>query len=395
MVTDFPIQAILDRLVHRIVDVLPITAAGVTLISPATHPRYVAASNESALRYEKIQSELGEGPCLAAYEAGKAVVVPDLHEDFRFPTFARRALEAGLVAVFTFPLRHGDEQLGALDLYRDTAGRLDATAMRAAQTLADVAAAYLLNAQSRAEARDPTERTDQRYGYTSALEALRDSEDRKAAILASSPDAVITLNHEGRIDELNPAAEQTFGFAATDVLGRKLADVVFPPDQRDARSRDINRLVMTGDGPLSGQWTELLAMRSDGTLFPAEIRIHAVDRPGPPLFTGVVRDITDRKSEEAVRRSLEHLLHQAQRLESIGQLASGVAEDLNDLLGVILNYASFVAKVVADDAEAKHDVEQILAATDRAVRLARQLLTSAHQGEDQGWSPSYSLKPTS
>ena len=159
LVTDFPIQAILDHLVGRIVDVLPITCAGVTLIAPGVDPRYVAASDDSALRFEKLQTELGEGPCVEAYRTGEAVAVPDLREENRFPAFSRRALEAGLGAVFTFPLRSGDAPLGALDLYRDTPGPLDAATMRAAQTLADVASAYLLNAQARTDLRDSTERS--------------------------------------------------------------------------------------------------------------------------------------------------------------------------------------------------------------------------------------------
>ena len=158
LVTDFPIQGILDHLVKRIVDVLPITSAGVTLISPGTDPRYVAASDDDALRYEELQTELGEGPCLAAYETGEAVSVADLSVESRFPSFTPRALEAGLAAVFTFPLRHGDEPLGALDLYRDTPGPLSAAAMDAAQTLADVAAAYLLNARARDDLRDSSDR---------------------------------------------------------------------------------------------------------------------------------------------------------------------------------------------------------------------------------------------
>jgi diguanylate cyclase (GGDEF)-like protein len=156
--TDFPIQSILDHLVGRIVEVLPITAAGVTLISPSSDPHYIAASDDSALRFEKLQTELGEGPCLAAYESGLAVSIPDLREDDRFPTFTQQALRAGLIAVFTFPLRQGDRQLGALDLYRTSPGGLDATAMAAAQTLADVTAAYLLNAQARAELLESAER---------------------------------------------------------------------------------------------------------------------------------------------------------------------------------------------------------------------------------------------
>jgi diguanylate cyclase (GGDEF)-like protein len=151
MVTDFPIQAILDRLVERIVEVLPITAAGVTLISSSAQPRYVAASNGAALQFEKLQTELGEGPCLEAYYSGKVVSVSDLAAEDRFAGFVTRALQEGLAAVFTFPLRHGEGQLGALDLYRDTAGPLDESTMVAAQTLADVAAAYLLNAQVRSD----------------------------------------------------------------------------------------------------------------------------------------------------------------------------------------------------------------------------------------------------
>ena len=151
MVTEFPIQGILDRLVGRIVDVLPITAAGVTLISAGKDPRYVAASNGSALRFEQLQTELGEGPCIEAYQTGEAVAVPDLRAEHRFARFASRAVTEGLAAVFTFPLRDGDAQLGALDLYRDSPGPLDDRTMAAAQTLADVASAYLLNAQARAD----------------------------------------------------------------------------------------------------------------------------------------------------------------------------------------------------------------------------------------------------
>ncbi len=149
LVTDFPIQGILDHLVRRIVDILPIDAAGVSLISATTHPQFIAGSDESAVRYEHLQTALGEGPCLAAYETDGSISIPDLALDDRFPRFAERALAEGLVAVFTFPLRNEDRSLGALDLYRTTAGGLDARDMAAAHTLADVATAYLLNAQAR------------------------------------------------------------------------------------------------------------------------------------------------------------------------------------------------------------------------------------------------------
>ena len=149
LVTDFPIQGILDHLVLRIVDLLPIEAAGVSLISPTKNPRLIAGSDESAVRYEQLQTALGEGPCVAAFETDEPISIPDLAEDDRFPRFAEQALDEGMVAVFTFPLRNDDRCLGALDLYRTTAGALSAEEMSVAQTLADVTTAYLLNAEAR------------------------------------------------------------------------------------------------------------------------------------------------------------------------------------------------------------------------------------------------------
>jgi GGDEF domain-containing protein len=157
MASDFPIQGILDHLVRRIVDILPITGAGVTLIPSTTSSHDVAASDEAALLFEKLQTEMGEGPCLSAYRSGKAVAVPDLRGQHPYTAFGPAALAAGLAAVFTFPLRHNAGQLGALDLYRNTPGPLSPGDMEAAPTLADVTVAYLANARARSELQDASE----------------------------------------------------------------------------------------------------------------------------------------------------------------------------------------------------------------------------------------------
>ncbi len=151
MLTDFPIQGILDHLVGRIVEVMPVDGAGVALISPGGSPRYIAASNGAAMNYERLQSDLGQGPCMDAYASGQPVCVEDTREETRFPEFTQGAIGEGLVAVFAFPLRHGTGRLGALDLYRNTPGPLETSCLKSAQTLADVAAAYLINAGARSE----------------------------------------------------------------------------------------------------------------------------------------------------------------------------------------------------------------------------------------------------
>ena len=159
LITDFPIQGILDHLVERIVEVLPVTSTGVTLISPGMAPRYIAASDESALRFERLQTDIGAGPVPGGVRVGRGGLDPGPRAPtIGFPDSLPPPLAAGLAAVFTFPMRHGDGRLGALDLYRDTPGDLDPHDMDAAQTMADVAAAYLLNAQARDEARATSDR---------------------------------------------------------------------------------------------------------------------------------------------------------------------------------------------------------------------------------------------
>jgi diguanylate cyclase (GGDEF)-like protein len=149
MPSDSSVQAIIDHLVERIIEILPISSAGVTLLPRSSEHRYVAASDASALGYELLQRKLDEGPGVLAAASGEAVQAPDLSSDKRFPTFGPTALGTGLGAMFTFPLRHADHRLGALDLYQDCAGPLTAKAMGAAQTVADVVTAQLINARAR------------------------------------------------------------------------------------------------------------------------------------------------------------------------------------------------------------------------------------------------------
>ncbi len=237
MLTDFPIQGILDHLVRRIVDVLPVTAAGVTLISPGTDPRYVAASNRAALGFEKLQTELDEGPCVAAYNAGEPISIPDLRLEERFPRFAPRALDAGMVAVFTFPLRHGDSRpLGALDLYRDAPGQLSEEAMHASQTLADVAAAYLLNAQGRADLQAASDRSrdaalhDALTGLpnrTLLLERIQHASQRGKRSHRSTALLFVDLD---RFKEVNDTYGHQVGDEALVALAERLPRVLRPGD---------------------------------------------------------------------------------------------------------------------------------------------------------------------
>jgi diguanylate cyclase (GGDEF)-like protein len=270
MVTDFPIQRILDHLVERIVDIMPITGAGVTLISETLDPQYVAASDASALRYERLQTELGEGPCLAAYHTGEAVSIPDLKDDPRFPVFSPRALTAGLTAVFTFPLRHDDLLLGALDLYRDTAGPLTPESMSAAQTLADVAAAYLINARARSDLQDSSDQSREAAMHD-GLTGL----PNRTLLMQRLEHAFLRAQRSGKtmavffvdLDGFKPIND-TYGHRVGDELlvavGQRLAGVLRPGDSL-ARLAGDEFVVLCEDLDDPAQ-ADLIAVRFDAAL---------------------------------------------------------------------------------------------------------------------------------
>jgi PAS domain S-box-containing protein len=132
-----------------------------------------------------------------------------------------------------------------------------------------------------------------------ALDALRESEARKAAVLEAAIDAVVTIDHRGRILEFNPAAERMFGYAKHEALGKDMAELIVPSSLRDAHHRGLARYLATGEGPMLGKRVELPARRRDGSEFPAELAITRVSTSGDPVFTGFVRDMT--KSAELIR----------------------------------------------------------------------------------------------
>jgi diguanylate cyclase (GGDEF)-like protein len=267
MATDFPIQGILDHLVQRIVDVLPVTAAGVTLIHAGEAPRYIAASNDEAMRYERLQTEIGEGPCLSAYVSGQTVSVPDLRADNRFAQFAPAAVAAGLAAVFTFPLRQASGRLGALDLYRDEPGDLAVDDMVAAQTLADVAAAYLLNAQSRDEARVTTERFrhnalhDPLTGLPNRLLLQQRLEHAALRSRRSRSSAAILFVDIDQFKSVNDSHGHQVGDELLVAVGARLSRLVRPGDTLTRFAGD--EFVFLCEDMTHAQDAELLATRID------------------------------------------------------------------------------------------------------------------------------------
>ena len=162
---------------------------------------------------------------------------------------------------------------------------------------------------------------------------LKRSELHKAAIVDSSADCIVAIDHEGHLTEFNPAAEQTFGHRRTDVLGKPLADVIIPPSLRDKHRTGFARYLATGDSRVLGRRLEMTALCTDGREIPVELTITRIPQDGPPAFTGHLRDITERKrSEDALRLAHAQVLRSEERWRSVFE-NSAVGVALTDLNG--------------------------------------------------------------
>src|SRR5207253_9891704 len=149
---------------------------------------------------------------------------------------------------------------------------------------------------------------------------------------------IITINDRGRITEFNPAAEKIFGRARAEVMGNELAEVLIPPSLRDKHRRGLERFLAGGQATMLGKRVEIMAVRADGKEFPVELAITKVSLDGPPMFTGFVRDITERKrAEKQMRDSREQLRALAAYLQSVREEERArVAREVHDELGQTL-----------------------------------------------------------
>ncbi|HZN54498.1 MAG TPA: PAS domain S-box protein [Candidatus Polarisedimenticolaceae bacterium] len=216
-----------------------------------------------------------------------------------------------------------------------------------------------------------------------AEEAQRQSEARKHSILGTSLDAIVIMDHEGKITEFNPAAEAMFGWARSEAMGRSLAETVIPSRFRAQHREGLAHYLASGEGRVIGRRIESQAIRKDGSEFPVEIAITRIPLGGPASFTGTIRDLTERKQAERALREREEQLRHSQKMEAIGTLAGGVAHDFNNILTAILGYTAILRRGAEPGGEIARAATIMDTAARRGAALTQQLLGFARKGKNQ------------
>ncbi len=157
-----------------------------------------------------------------------------------------------------------------------------------------------------------------------ALDSLAESEARKRAIMQAALDCIVTIDHEGRIIELNSAAEKIFAFSRSKFIGENVIAII-PPTFKPWFISGLSNGFSGGKGPSLGSRIEMPALRADGSRFSAEFTITPITLAEKPMFTLYIRDITQRKKAEAELRSLPQRILRAQEAER-----SRIAQELHD-----------------------------------------------------------------
>jgi PAS domain S-box-containing protein len=169
--------------------------------------------------------------------------------------------------------------------------------------------------------------------------ALRLSEATKTAILQTALDCIVTIDRQGRVVDWNPAAEKTFGYSRSETLGREMGQLIIPPELLGTHRAGLSRAVASGHDSMAGRRIEIMACRKSGEVFPVELAITRIATGESLLFTGHIRDISERRKTEqrqAAQYAVVHALAGAANLsEAAPKILRAVCECLSWDLGVL------------------------------------------------------------
>src|SRR3954452_11256740 len=297
---------------------------------------------------------IGRGLPGRVWRSGTPAWIVDVTVDPDFPR-AEAARAAGLHSAFCFPVVSAEELAGVMEFFTPEPRMPDDHLLETMASLGRQIGQFIDRADAHA--------------------SMHDSEGRMRAILEAALDCVVTMDEHGCVVEFNPAAERTFGYAREDIIGLEMAELIIPERLREVHRRGLQRYLDTGEGAVLNRRIEITGMRSDGDEFPVELAITRISVPGRPVFTGYLRDITERKQAEQELRASRARIVQATDAER-----RRLERDLHDgaqqrLVALSLSLRLIRSRIDADPAPATslldEAIEELPGATSELRELAR------------------------
>ncbi|WP_245350338.1 PAS domain-containing sensor histidine kinase [Bradyrhizobium sp. UFLA03-84] len=204
------------------------------------------------------------------------------------------------------------------------------------------------------------------------------------SILDTVPDAMVVIDASGIIESFSSTAERLFGYGADEVCGRNVA-MLMPPSYSEEHDRYIERYIRTRERRIIGNVREVSGQRRDGTVFPMELSIGEVLHADRQLFTGFIRDLSERRRANDRLQELQTELIHVSRLSEMGQMATMVAHELNQPLTAITNYMNGGVRLLESEgdprARLREAMERSAAQALRAGRIIKRLRDFVSRGE--------------
>ena len=185
-------------------------------------------------------------------------------------------------------------------------------------------------------------------------------------IIYTAVDSIISIDEIGTILSFNPSAERMLGYSRQEMIGKNVRSLMPSPFQ-DEHDGYLTNYLDTGIAKIIGSGREVVVLRKDDTEFPADLAISEIHHDGNRIFTGVLRDLTEKKRWES------QFLH-SQKLESLGVLAGGIAHDFNNLLMGVLGHSSLIIEELSQGSPIQSSMKDIQDAATSAAELCKQML---------------------
>jgi PAS domain S-box-containing protein len=213
-----------------------------------------------------------------------------------------------------------------------------------------------------------------------AEDALRSSETRMRAVLDAAVDSIVTLDSNGKVVELNPAAEATFGYRRESMLGKPLAEFLVVPSSSEQDCHELERFIPVNQPALLGRRFEITALTASREQLPVEITVTRIVSDGPPMYTAFLRDLTEQKAREELRQRSEelerqnHFIREASRLKS--EFLANMSHELRTPLNAIIGFSELMhdGRVGPVSPEYKEYLGDILAGGRHLLQLINDVL---------------------
>jgi len=203
-------------------------------------------------------------------------------------------------------------------------------------------------------------------------EGLRETADRLRAILDSAVDGIVVIDARGKIESVNPAAVEIFGYAEDELLGNNVR-MLMPSPYREEHDEYLEQYLESRRPRVIGIGREVVGLRKDGTELPLYLAVSEGTHRNQPIFTGIVRNLTDLRAAEERARS-------AEQLASLSVITAGIAHDVGTPMNVILGYAELLSDSL-EDSKNKRRAQLIAAEVRRVTDLLQTLLNIARPRE--------------